>query len=222
MRLIFTGFTGKFCSKIKKCTENPCQHNGICRTERREPVCDCPQNFEGETCFDDVNECRDYPCLNGGVCINTRGSFHCKCPMYHTGKLCGDSLPYDYYEKNPICVNGHACENNGTCVVDSTGAKSCDCLISYKGLYCEIDVNECKIKPCKNGATCVNFKGGYVCNCPKTYTGSSCGEEVEKVSLAFYKTVSNVCAFLVHHMKRKNSTRSEFSCTEKPAYNGHP
>ena len=37
-----------------------------------------------------------------------------------------------------------------------------------------IDINECKGKPCKNGATCVNTFGSYRCQCASGYNGQHC------------------------------------------------
>ena len=41
-------------------------------------------------------------------------------------------------------------------------------------LLAVIDINECKGKPCQNGATCVNTFGSYRCRCASGYNGKHC------------------------------------------------
>ena len=42
-----------------------------------------------------------------------------------------------------------------------------------------LDINECALAPCQNGATCVDLVGSYRCDCKAGYTGSNC--ETSKV-----------------------------------------
>ncbi|KAJ2946776.1 hypothetical protein O0L34_g12840 [Tuta absoluta] len=48
-------------------------------------------------------------------------------------------------------------------------------VIGWKGLRCEIDVNECEegIVSCGPG-TCVNLDGGYICECTTNFCGLEC------------------------------------------------
>lgn len=37
-----------------------------------------------------------------------------------------------------------------------------------------LDIDECLLNPCQNGATCVNQPGSYSCKCSGGYTGKKC------------------------------------------------
>ena len=37
-----------------------------------------------------------------------------------------------------------------------------------------LDINECAVSPCKNGATCQNIFGSYLCRCKAGFTGRNC------------------------------------------------
>lgn len=45
------------------------------------------------------------------------------------------------------------------------------CEPRYHGSLCELDINECEIKPCLDGEDCVNRTCAYNCLCAPGYTG---------------------------------------------------
>jgi hypothetical protein len=53
--------------------------------------------------------------------------------------------------------------------------------MTFTGLYCDKDINECLTDPCKNNGTCLNFDGGYNCSCSYGYKGKNC--EIPKCDL---------------------------------------
>lgn len=62
------------------CKNYPCQNGGTCINLLDTYRCECPENWEGTQCTNDVNECAKYTgtelgCQNGATCINTVGSF---------------------------------------------------------------------------------------------------------------------------------------------------
>ena len=57
---------------------------------------------------------------------------------------------------------------------------------SYKGLNCEIDIDECEDNPCLNRGTCYNIYGSYVCACPAGFEGQNC-------ELNLNECISNPC-----------------------------
>lgn len=62
------------------CRNYPCQNGGTCYNILDTYRCECPENFEGPQCANDVNECAKYTgtelgCQNGATCVNTFGSY---------------------------------------------------------------------------------------------------------------------------------------------------
>ena len=43
------------------------------------------------------------------------------------------------------------------------------CLILFL-----IDIDDCAVRPCQNGATCIDAVNDYTCNCVVGYTGKNC------------------------------------------------
>lgn len=65
---------------LDRCSQNPCQNGGTCRTLFDGYRCECPANFEGPLCNNDVNECEKYAgtelgCQNKATCVNKFGSY---------------------------------------------------------------------------------------------------------------------------------------------------
>ncbi|XP_063542351.1 adhesive plaque matrix protein 2-like [Cydia strobilella] len=98
-----------------------------------------------------VSPCATWQCDNGGTCRETRGIARCVCASGYTGTHCercdGDM--------NGVCAPGSVCEltpagpkcspylcqglcqNQGTCVVSSSGRVSCVCPSEWSGARCE-------------------------------------------------------------------------------------
>ncbi|VDI50948.1 Hypothetical predicted protein, partial [Mytilus galloprovincialis] len=76
--------------------ESPCQNKGVCKgkdtsnypckdTHRAESFdlyynCECPPEFTGQHCEEDVDECLSKPCPDSYTCTNTIGGYACSCP----------------------------------------------------------------------------------------------------------------------------------------------
>lgn len=50
----------------------------------------------------------------------------------------------------------------------------CICEKGYKGLLCEVDIDECANHPCFNGGACIDKHAHYECRCPEYAAGSNC------------------------------------------------
>lgn len=62
------------------CSSSPCQNGGFCKTLFDGFECNCPVQWTGATCSNNVNECEVYKettlgCRNNASCVDTYGSF---------------------------------------------------------------------------------------------------------------------------------------------------
>merc|ERR1711974_70247 len=122
----------------------------------KDVVCTCRRGFSGETCAVQENTCLSEPCQNFGTCMldNQSSDFKCVCDQGFGGKYCEIS-------KESGCLTA-PCSKIGTakCIeLDETSEKEilyknhsitenfhCKCEPGYTGLFCESDIDECKIK----------------------------------------------------------------------------
>merc|ERR1712127_229722 len=134
-------------------------------------------------CDIDVNECKSFPCKNGATC---------------TDSVTESAVSYHAYQCT--CVSGFA---NGVCEYtknpkETKPNKDHDFIKEYKTECtvmeslavlqnskltgnCDIDVNECKSSPCKNGATCTDSTTesavsyhAYQCKCVSGFANGVC------------------------------------------------
>ncbi|NXA54415.1 PROZ protein, partial [Nothocercus julius] len=72
----------------KRCSSNPCQHNGVCKDNIRSYTCTCVDGYEGENCAFAKNECR-HEAKEGchHFCYPGTTSYRCSCADgYKLGK----------------------------------------------------------------------------------------------------------------------------------------
>ncbi|NWY06742.1 PROZ protein, partial [Nothoprocta ornata] len=72
----------------RRCSSNPCQHNGVCEDNIRSYTCTCVDGYEGENCAFAKNECR-HDAKEGchHFCYPGTTSYHCSCADgYKLGK----------------------------------------------------------------------------------------------------------------------------------------
>ncbi|XP_052269942.1 MAM and LDL-receptor class A domain-containing protein 1-like [Dreissena polymorpha] len=58
----------------------------------------------------------------------------------------------------------------------------CLCPSGFNGINCEIDTDECRSSPCKNGAPCEDGVDKFICHCPDGYTGHLCDRYMDPCS----------------------------------------
>lgn len=146
------------------CLENPCSHNGTCKSDGFGFECTCAAGYGGTTCDQEIDECAVNPCLNGGKCVDSLAAYLCRCPDGFTGQKC---------ETNIDDCNNAPCLNNGTCI-DEVNNYLCRCINGFEGQKCEINTNDCANNPCMNSGNCTDEIAGYKCACPKGFKGGNC------------------------------------------------
>ncbi|XP_072689004.1 protein delta homolog 2 isoform X1 [Canis lupus baileyi] len=159
------GWEGLHC---ERCVRMPgCQH-GTCHQPWQ---CICHSGWAGKFCDKDEHICTTQnPCRNGGQCVYDRGGeYHCVCPPSFHG--------HDCERKSGPCEQaGSPCRNGGQCQDDQGFALNftCRCLVGFVGSRCEVNVDDCLMRPCANGATCLDGINRFSCLCPEGFAGRFC------------------------------------------------
>uniref|UniRef100_A0A8R1DLV6 EGF-like domain-containing protein n=1 Tax=Caenorhabditis japonica TaxID=281687 RepID=A0A8R1DLV6_CAEJA len=109
-----------------------CENGGTCVPTTGK--CECPPNFTGDQCENQIHTCSDITCYNGGTCIAQNAT--CTCLPGTTGDRCQNLgqpckllLPNGTY--TDYCLNGGKC-------TDLPNGAACDCDgTEYSGRRCE-------------------------------------------------------------------------------------
>uniref|UniRef100_A0A672LH60 Si:ch73-281k2.5 n=1 Tax=Sinocyclocheilus grahami TaxID=75366 RepID=A0A672LH60_SINGR len=198
-------FNGTNCEvNIDDCPNHRCQNGATCMDGVNTYNCQCPPEWTGQFCTDDVDECsrlQPNTCQNGGTCSNTRNYGtpngwsgpdcsenidDCADAPCITGSTCIDRVASFVCSCPPsktglLCHNDDACTNNlckmgAQCDTNPVNGKfNCNCPSGYKGSTCADEPN-----PCEHGGSCKNTEGSFTCNCAPVYTGPRCEWNINK------------------------------------------
>lgn len=69
----------------------------------------------------------------------------------------------------------------------------CICEGGYKGVLCELDIDECANHPCYNGGACLDKVAHYECRCPEYASGLNCENLDTNSSKPSLQTSLRVC-----------------------------
>jgi surface protein len=180
------------------------------------------------TCID-IDECQGQDCSGHGNCHDSTdtnmgialGQYQCTCLPGYKGKNCdGEKTCQEgsMHNNNPVPIgaNGGQCENGATATGNVPDDNCvCVCQTGFKGVNCEIDINECadETDNCHTHATCTNTFGGFACACKSGFKGNGvtcedideCADETDNCS------GDAICA----------NTVGSFECACKPGFEGN-
>ncbi|XP_038617138.1 protein delta homolog 2 isoform X2 [Tachyglossus aculeatus] len=159
------GWEGQHC---ERCVRMPGCLHGTCHQPWQ---CICRSGWAGKFCDKDEHVCAERPpCQNGAQCVyQGDGGYRCLCPPGFHG--------HDCELKAGPCERARApCRNGGRCQDDRGYARNftCRCLAGFVGPRCEVDVDDCLMRPCANGATCRDGINRFSCLCPTGFAGRFC------------------------------------------------
>ncbi|XP_071492090.1 uncharacterized protein [Diadema antillarum] len=153
------------------CVDGPCQNGATCQDVSPGVInCNCPAEYEGDTCSFLQDACLSEPCQNGATCTTFETGYRCTCVDGYTGHDCDSDINECEMD---VCQNGGTCTN-----VD--GGFSCYCTQGFSGDTCETDIDECATITCQNGGTCSNSFGSFTCFCVPGFIGTVCEEDVDE------------------------------------------
>ncbi|XP_033836071.2 protein delta homolog 2 [Periophthalmus magnuspinnatus] len=179
-------------------TNSRCDHTGVCRCDPgwEGPLCAhcalmpgcvhgscelpwqcvCAEGWGGRFCDKDLRACQSAPCLHGGSCVmEDSGDVTCLCADSYHGDRCQLRAGPCHLLRSP-CLNGGQCEDQSG-FADSF---SCRCLSGFSGARCEVDVDDCALSPCANGATCTDGVNRFTCTCASGFSGRFCSVNVDE------------------------------------------
>lgn len=52
--------------------------------------------------------------------------------------------------------------------------------LSPAGINCEVEIDECEVHPCQNGATCQDHVATYTCECVAGFQGQDCEVNIDE------------------------------------------
>ncbi|MFT7796596.1 protein crumbs 1-like [Arapaima gigas] len=207
-----TGWSGPHCELNRDmCASDPCFHGNCSILPEYKYKCNCEAGYTGVNCEAQVDACLVHRCGYGATCLRGIKGYSCLCPENSTGAYCYEKieeLPWYidsvWHPKLPVSICGnelsnYTCFNGGNCSDSSTAM--CECQSGFTGYRCELEVDECKSKPCLNGGYCRNLVNRFQCVCQMSFAGDQCQVDVSDiyfyVSLLLWQNLFQLLSYLI-------------------------
>ncbi|KAH3779258.1 hypothetical protein DPMN_157058, partial [Dreissena polymorpha] len=167
---------------INECDPNPCLNGAKCIDGVNAFTCACEAGYNGKTREININYCEHAEVPERAALIDTMN----KCDTAHRKNLLA-SLWRTATNINSCDPNENQPYQNGGKCSDGINDYACACVAGYQGKKCEININECRPNPCKNGdieicsstpcengAKCVDGVASFTCICKSGWQGDRC------------------------------------------------
>uniref|UniRef100_A0A0K0DQN7 EGF-like domain-containing protein n=1 Tax=Angiostrongylus cantonensis TaxID=6313 RepID=A0A0K0DQN7_ANGCA len=126
--------------KCNKCFSEPCKNGALCKiTSGRSYQCHCASGYHGKHCENKVDACYGHPCLNNAVCRNTSRSYLENVILSFSETLFDTKKKFREVQ------------------VIQEGRFTCICAKGFKGDHCEVNIDDCEMNKCQNGAQCIDM-----------------------------------------------------------------
>jgi len=183
------GFIGRYCGKpIKSCSPNPCKNQGQCVENRGNIFCNCPSGFSASDCSLKVVVLPEnpFPIVQTTGVNKTQIKLYADYPSWLPAPLRPAGGPKPKVE---LCLKSN-CQNGASCRVVRRGKgefavreAKCLCVPGFTGKKCEINIDDCASRPCKQNATCIDGIDSFTCRCPAGFGGDDCGRMTDSCRL---------------------------------------
>ncbi|CAH8602081.1 unnamed protein product [Schistosoma rodhaini] len=153
----------------------------------------CIPGWSGDEC-NKIDHCGILtPCGPMGTCTNTHVGYNCACKHNFSGPHCSEPpnqcSPLQDFCQNGFCLLKYFDEENRSL---SNPIPYCVCIPGFTGKWCELDIDECAMKPnnndsnksinmnhhitssCSVNSMCENLYGNFRCFCQNQWTGLRC------------------------------------------------
>uniref|UniRef100_A0A8C3A642 Crumbs cell polarity complex component 2b n=1 Tax=Cyclopterus lumpus TaxID=8103 RepID=A0A8C3A642_CYCLU len=174
------GFQGYHCDlDINECASKPCQNNGTCLDEVDHYRCDCAPGFKGKPLFSKSGLRLSGTFEMRNSCYWIRDSFAWLC--LSSISLCGCCPSAAELLAAPVLLCGICkCAKIIRSVANLSPWPAAMPALCPAGINCEVEIDECEVHPCQNGATCRDHVATYTCECMAGFQGQDCEVNIDE------------------------------------------
>ncbi|KAM9665229.1 protein eyes shut homolog [Trichechus inunguis] len=148
---------------IETCTN---AHRCLTNEHSQGYQCICIPRWSGKMYVENVTDCKESGCQHKTICKEESNGPRCSCLLGYIDRFCILDV------RNTMSGNQNTLVH-GLCLMHLHNCNY-SCLQRYEGNICEIDSEDCKAVPCKNGATRIYLSGDFFSKCVPGFIGKRC------------------------------------------------